>query len=396
MMKHDAVIVSAVRTPIGNLNGSLRGVSAVKLGAVVIKSALYRANLSPALVDEVIFGHVLQAGAGQNPARQAMLDAGLPVEVPALTINKVCGSGLKAIQMAAQSIRCGDSDIIVAGGMESMSQAPYLLSGARNGFRLGNQTMVDSLIQDGLWCASGNYHMGITAERLAEQYELSRDALDSYAYKSQQRAASAVDEGRFLQEIVPIEVPGKGGLSLLVDKDEYPRRDTTFEGLQKLRPAFQESGKVTAGNASGINDGAAALTIMNAKKAEELGCKPLAVIRSIAATGVEPEMMGIGPIPAIRKALSLASLSESDIGLVEINEAFASQTLACISHFSFDPDIVNVNGGAIALGHPIGASGARIMVTLLHEMERRNVTYGLAALCIGGGQGIAAIVERVE
>jgi acetyl-CoA C-acetyltransferase len=395
-MKHEAVIVNAVRTPIGSFNGSLKEVAAVALGATVIRSVLDRASLSPLLVDEVIMGHVLQAGTGQNPARQSALAAGLPQEVSAVTINKVCGSGLKAVQLAAQSIRCGDSDIIVAGGMENMSQAPYLLQGGRAGWRMGHQTMVDSMIHDGLWCSLGNHHMGITAENLVERYGLTREQLDSYAAESQRRAILAQATGRFSAEIVPVEVRARGGVAALIDEDEYPRRDTTVASLQKLRPAFKKEGAITAGNSSGINDGAAALLMMSAEKAERLGLKPLAVVRAIATAGVDPAVMGIGPVPAIRKALALAGLAESDIGLVEANEAFAAQAIASLSHFSFDPGIVNVNGGAIALGHPIGASGARIMVTLLHEMERRKVAFGLAALCIGGGQGIAAVVERVE
>jgi acetyl-CoA C-acetyltransferase len=395
-MKHEAVIVNAVRTPIGSFNGSLKEVAAVALGATVIRSVLDRASLSPLLVDEVIMGHVLQAGTGQNPARQSALAAGLPQEVSAVTINKVCGSGLKAVQLAAQSIRCGDSDIIVAGGMENMSQAPYLLQGGRAGWRMGHQTMVDSMIHDGLWCSLGKHHMGITAENLVERYGLTREQLDSYAAESQRRAILAQATGRFSAEIVPVEVRARGGVAALIDEDEYPRRDTTVASLQKLRPAFKKEGAITAGNSSGINDGAAALLMMSAEKAERLGLKPLAVVRAIATAGVDPAVMGIGPVPAIRKALALAGLAESDIGLVEANEAFAAQAIASLSHFSFDPGIVNVNGGAIALGHPIGASGARIMVTLLHEMERRKVAFGLAALCIGGGQGIAAVVERVE
>ncbi|MBP1994561.1 acetyl-CoA C-acetyltransferase [Paenibacillus eucommiae] len=395
MPADEVVIVSAVRTPIGSFNGVFKDISAVKLGAIAIQAALSRAALDFTEVDEVIMGNVLQAGLGQNPARQAALAAGLPQEIPAMTVNKVCGSGLKAVQLAWQSIRSGESEVVVAGGMENMSQAPYLLKGARSGFAMGDQTMVDSMIRDGLWCATNDYHMGITAENVCDMYHLSREQQDQFAYESQRKAAAAITEGRFKDEIVQVEVPQRRGEPLRVEQDEYPRPDTSPEGLAKLRPAFKKDGTVTAGNASGINDGAAALVIMSGRKAAALGLTPLAVIRSNAIAGVDPAIMGIGPVPAAKKALEKAGLTMADMQLIEANEAFAAQSLAFASHFDFDPGILNVSGGAIALGHPIGASGARILVTLLHEMKRRDARYGLAALCIGGGQGISTIVERV-
>lgn len=390
---NEAVIVSAVRTAIGKFMGSLKDMSAARLGEIVIRSAVERAGVDPASVDEVVMGNVLQAGEGQNPARQAALAAGLPKETAAVTINKVCGSGLKAVQLAWQSIRCGDQTTVVAGGMENMSRAPYLIRGARGGLRMGDQTLTDSMIRDGLWCAIGDYHMGITAENLCERAGLTREELDRFACDSQRKAAAAIEAGRFRQEIVPVDIPLRGGQTSRFEEDEYPRPDTTLEALGKLRPAFKADGLVTAGNASGINDGAAAVVVTSAEKAGELGVKPLAVIRSIASAGVDPSVMGLGPVPAIRKALDQAGIRMSDIGLAELNEAFAAQMLACQKQLDLDPEIINVNGGAIALGHPIGASGARILVTLLHEMQRRKVRYGLAALCIGGGQGIAAVVE---
>jgi acetyl-CoA C-acetyltransferase len=394
MNEDDIVIVSAVRTPIGIFNGLLKDVSAVQLGALVIKAALSRANIDSGAVDEVIMGNVLQAGLGQNPARQASLAAGLPVETPAMTINKVCGSGLKAIQLAWQAIRSGENEIIVAGGMENMSQAPYLLAGARSGYRLGNQTVTDSLIHDGLRCASNDYHMGITAENLCDSYGFTRENLDLFALESQKKAINAVAEGRFTTEIIPVEIPQRKGNPVIMETDESPRPDTSTEGLAKLHPAFKSDGKVTAGNASGINDGAAALVIMNLRKAKALGLSPLAVIRSHATAGVDPAIMGFGPVPATKKVLEKAGLTMADIDLIEANEAFAAQSLVFAKEFDYNPDILNVNGGAIALGHPIGASGARIMVTLVHEMQRRKARFGLAALCIGGGQGIATIIER--
>ncbi|RED41833.1 acetyl-CoA C-acetyltransferase [Paenibacillus sp. VMFN-D1] len=393
-MNKEAVIVSAARTPIGSFNGSFKDISAVRLGEQAIRAALERAGLDPSQVDEVIMGNALQAGLGQNPARQVSLAVGIPQEASAVTVNQVCGSGLKAVQLAVQSIVCGHSEIVAAGGMENMSQAPYILKGARQGFRMGHQQAMDSMIVDGLWCATGDYHMGMTAENLCDNYSLSREQLDQFAYKSQQRAVKAVEEGRFQEEIAPIVTVDRKGNQIRIETDEYPRRDTTLEALNKLRPAFKKGGNVTAGNSSGINDGAAGLILMSSDKANELGLKPLAIVRAVETAGVDPAMMGIGPVYAIEKVFKKLGISECDIDLVELNEAFAAQTLACLRHFRFDPDRVNVNGGAIALGHPIGASGARILVTLLHEMARRRSHYGLAALCIGGGQGIAALVER--
>jgi acetyl-CoA C-acetyltransferase len=394
MNEHDVVIVSAVRTPIGTLGGALKDISAVQLGSLVIKEACQRANLDPNQVDEVIMGNVLQAGLGQNPARQASMLAGIPEETPAVTINKVCGSSLKAIQLAWQSIRSGESEVVVAGGMESMSQAPYLLMGARMGYRMGDRALIDSMMHDGLRCAHNDYPMGITAENLCDRYGLTREQLDRFSLESQQKTAKAVAEGRFNKEIVAVSIPQRGGAALLVEEDEQPRPNTSLESLAKLRPAFKQDGRVTAGNSSGINDGAAALVIMSGKKAQEFGVTPLARIQSNGIAGVDPAVMGIGPVPAVNQALRKAGLRLSDIDLIEANEAFAAQSLALASHFDFKPDTLNVNGGAIALGHPIGASGARIVVTLVHEMERRNARYGLAALCIGGGQGIASVFER--
>ena len=393
-MSREAVIVSAVRTPIGTFNGGLKDISATRLGAIAIKAALERAGVEPGQVDEVIMGNVLQAGLGQNPARQAAVQANIPIEVPSFTVNKVCGSGLKAVHLAAQAIQLGDADIVVAGGMESMSQSPYLLEKARTGFRMGDQKLVDSMIRDGLWCAFNDVHMGITAENLCEKYGLRREELDAFAVRSQEKAAAALGKGIFKEEIVPVEVPQPKGASVVVDTDENPRPNTSLESLAKLRPAFKPDGMVTAGNASSINDGAAALVIMSAETAEKRGLTPLAVIRANASAGVDPAIMGIGPVPATRKALQKAGLSLDDLDLVEANEAFAAQSLAVLRELGLNPDIVNVNGGAIALGHPIGASGARVLVTLLYEMRRRNARYGLATLCIGGGLGVATVVER--
>lgn len=395
MTTNNVVIASAVRTPVGNFNGMFKDVSAVKLGSVAIAEAIRRAGIDPVQVDEVIMGNVLQAGLGQNPARQAALTAGLPVECAAMTINKVCGSGMKAVSLAYNAIVCGDSDIVVAGGMENMSLAPYLLQGARSGYRMGDQTVTDTMIRDGLWCATNDYHMGITAENICEKYGFTREELDRFAVDSQRKASEAVAAGRFTDEIVSVDIPQKKGASLTVAVDEYPRPDTTLEALAKLRPAFKPDGIVTAGNSSGINDGAAALVIMSERKAASLGVKPLAIVRSHASAGVDPAMMGIGPVPASQRALAKACLSMADISLLEVNEAFAAQSLAYTRHFDVDPGIFNVNGGAIALGHPIGASGARVLVTMLHEIRRRGSRYGLASLCIGGGQGIAAVVEGI-
>ncbi|HEY8342286.1 MAG TPA: acetyl-CoA C-acetyltransferase [Calditerricola sp.] len=392
MGKRDAVIVSAVRTPIGSFNGTLSSVSATELGAAVIRAALERAGVAPEQVDEVIMGNVLQAGLGQNPARQAAVKAGLPHDVPAQTVNMVCGSGLKAVHLAAQAIWTGEADVVVAGGMENMSQAPYLLPHVRKGYRMGNQTVVDSMIHDGLWCAFNDYHMGITAENLAEQYGITREEQDRFALWSQEKAARAIAAGKFRDEIVPVTVRNRKGEERMVDADEHPRPDTTLEKLAKLPPAFKPDGTVTAGNASGINDGAACLVVTSREKAEKLGLTPLAVIRANASAGVDPRVMGIGPVPATRKALAKAGLALEDIDLIEANEAFAAQSLAVAKALGIPEDKLNVNGGAIALGHPIGASGARIMVTLIHEMRRREARYGLATLCIGGGQGVATVV----
>lgn len=393
-MSNEVVIVSAVRTAIGSFLGSLKNVSAVELGATVIREALTQAGVKEADVDEVIMGNVLQAGLGQNPARQASIKAGLSETVPALSINKVCGSGLKAVHLARQAIIAGDADIIVAGGMENMSEAPHLLKNSREGFKMGDQKIVDSMIADGLWCAFNDYHMGQTAENLCDRYEITREAQDQFAAKSQEKAAAAIEAGRFKDEIVPVEIPQRKGEPIVFDTDEYVRKGTTAEQLGKLRPAFKREGSVTAGNASGINDGAAAFVIMSKKKAEELGVTPLATIAANANAGVDPAVMGIGPVQAVKNALQRAEMSLEDIDLIEANEAFAAQSIAVDQELQFDHEKLNVNGGAIALGHPIGASGARILVTLLHEMKRRDAKSGLATLCIGGGQGVATIVTR--
>ncbi|NPV69944.1 MAG: acetyl-CoA C-acetyltransferase [Firmicutes bacterium] len=389
----EAVIVSAVRTPIGSFGGTIANVSAADLGAVVIKEALKRAKVEPADVCEVIMGNVLQAGQGQNVSRQATLRAGLPVEVPAWTVNKVCGSGLKSVALAAQSILLGDAEIVVAGGTENMDLAPYLLPKARTGYRMGHGTLVDSMISDGLWCIFGDTHMGITAENLAKKYNITRDEQDEFSGWSQQKAEKAVKSGRFKDEIVPVEIPSKKG-PVVFDTDEYPRFGVTKEGLAGLRPAFAKDGTVTAGNASGINDGAAAVVVMASDIAAKRGLEPLAKIRSYAWAAVPPEIMGIGPVPATKKALQKAGLTLDQIDLIEANEAFAAQSLAVDRELHFNKDKLNVNGGAIALGHPIGASGCRILVTLLYEMQKRGSKYGLATLCIGGGMGIAMVVER--
>ncbi|MED3978274.1 acetyl-CoA C-acetyltransferase [Priestia megaterium] len=394
MGQTEVVIVSAVRTAIGSFGGSLQNVSATTLGGTVIKEALNKVGVSANEVDEVIMGNVLQAGLGQNPARQATLAAGLPETVSALTINKVCGSGLKAVHLATQAILAGDADVIVAGGMENMSQAPYLLKNARNGFKMGDQKVVDSMIQDGLWCAFNDYHMGVTAENLCDKYEITRDEQDAFAASSQQKAEAAIQSGRFKDEIVPVEVPGRKGQVTIFEQDEFPRAGTTAESLGKLRPAFKKDGSVTAGNASGINDGAAAVVVMSRKKADELGLTPLVSIKANATAGVDPSIMGIGPVTAVKKALERAAVSLEDVQLVEANEAFAAQSIAVDRELQFNHDILNVNGGAIALGHPIGASGTRVLVSLIHEMQKRDAKLGLATLCIGGGQGVATIVER--
>ena len=396
MSSNEIVIASAVRTPIGGFLGSLKDVSAIQLGATVIKEALNRAGVNPNEVDEVIMGNVLQAGLGQNPARQAALAAGVPQEVSSMAINKLCGSGLKAIHLATQAILTGDANIIVAGGMENMSQAPYILKNARDGFKMGDQKIVDTMISDGLTCATNNYHMGVTAENLAEKYSITREEQDEFAAWSQQKAQAAIEANHFADEIVPVEVPGRKGQVTVFSQDEFPRFNTTAADLAKLRPAFKKDGTVTAGNASGINDAAAAIVVMSRKKADELGIKPLAIIKANATAGVDPSIMGIGPVPAVKKALEKASLSLDEIDLIEANEAFAAQSIAVDRELHFNKDILNVNGGAIALGHPIGMSGTRILVTLLHEMKRREVRYGLATLCVGGGQGVATIIENSE
>lgn len=396
MSANDVVIVSAVRTAIGSFGGSLQNVSAPKLGATVIKAALEKVGLEGNLVDEVIMGNVLQAGLGQNPARQASMKAGLPQEVPAMTINKVCGSGLKAVHLATQAILAGDADVVVAGGMENMSQAPYLLNSARTGFKMGDQKIVDSMITDGLWCAFNDYHMGVTAENLCTKYDISREEQDEFSALSQQKAISAIGSGRFKDEIVPVEIPQRKKESIIFAEDEYPRAGTTAEKLGGLRPAFKKDGSVTAGNSSGINDGAAAFVVMSRKKADELGIKPLVTIKANANAGVDPSIMGIGPVQAVKKVLRKANMNLAEIELIEANEAFAAQSIAVDRELEFNKEILNVNGGAIALGHPIGASGARILVTLIHEMKKRGSKNGLATLCIGGGQGVATIVENVE
>ena len=393
-MSTEVVIVSAVRTAIGSFLGSLKDVAATDLGATVIQEALQRAGIAPDSVDEVIMGNVLQAGLGQNPARQAAIKAGLPETVPSLTINKVCGSGLKAVHLARQAIIAGDADIIVAGGMENMSQAPYLLKNGREGFKMGDQKIIDSMITDGLWCAFNDYHMGITAENLCDRYAITREEQDAFSAQSQQKAATAIEAGVFKEEIVAIHIPQRKGEPIIFDTDEYVKAGTTADKLGKLRPAFKKDGSVTAGNASGINDGAAALVIMSKAKADELGLTPLATIAANGNAGVDPAVMGIGPVQAVKKALDKAGMQLSDIDLIEANEAFAAQSIAIDKELGFDQEKLNVNGGAIALGHPIGASGARILVTLLHEMQRRDAKSGLATLCIGGGQGVATIVTR--
>lgn len=389
------VIVSAARTAIGTFGGGLSTVSAVDLGAVVIQETLKRANLSAQQVDEVIMGNVLQAGLGQNPARQAALKAGVGEEVSSFTLNKVCGSGLKAVVLGAQAIASGDAEVVVVGGMENMSQAPYVLdSKVRSGAKMGNLTLKDTMVEDGLTCAINHYHMGITAENIAQQYGFSREEQDQFALSSQQKAKQAVESGAFSAEIVPVVIKTRQGESLF-QQDEHPKFNTTEESLAKLRPAFIKDGTVTAGNASGLNDGAAALLLMSESKANALGLKPLARIRSYAASGNDPKVMGLGPVPAVQKALAKADLTLEQIDLIEANEAFAAQALGVAKALQLDLSKTNINGGAIALGHPIGASGARILVTLLHSLQAHNKQLGLATLCIGGGQGIAMIVERI-
>lgn len=390
----DVVIVAATRTAIGSFQGSLANVPAVELGATVIRALLEKTGIDPAQVDEVILGHVLTAGAGQNTARQASIKAGLPHAVPSMTLNKVCGSGLKAVHLAVQAIRCGDAEVVIAGGMENMSLAPYVLPGARTGLRMGHAQIVDTMITDGLWDAFNDYHMGITAENLAEQYGIGRDEQDAFAATSQQRACAAIDSGRFDAEIVPVQVPQVRGEPGVFDRDEQPRAGTTQASLGKLRAVFKPDGTVTAGNASTLNDGAAAVLLMSAEKAAALQMPVMARIVAAASAGVDPAIMGIGPLFATCKVLEKAGWQLEDVDLVEANEAFAAQALAVGRELHWDSAKVNVNGGAIALGHPIGASGCRILVTLLHEMQRRDSRKGLATLCIGGGQGVALAVQR--
>ncbi|MBP9955615.1 acetyl-CoA C-acetyltransferase [Geopseudomonas guangdongensis] len=390
----DVVIVAATRTAIGAFQGSLASLSAADLGAAVIRRLLEQSGLNGAEVDEVILGQVLTAGCGQNPARQAAMRAGLPHTVPAMTVNKVCGSGLKSVQLGAQAIACGDAEIVIAGGQESMSQAPYLLPAARTGLRLGHGQVLDSLIADGLWDAFNDYHMGITAENLAEQYGISRDAQDAFAAASQQKALAAIAAGRFEAEIAPVSIAQKKGEPLVFARDEQPRGETTLESLAKLRPAFKKDGTVTAGNASTLNDGAAAVLLMSADKAAALGLPVLGRIAAAASAGVDPAIMGIGPVDATRRCLDKAGWQLAEVERIEANEAFAAQALAVGQALGWDAERVNVNGGAIALGHPIGASGCRILVSLLHEMQRSGARKGLATLCIGGGQGVALAIAR--
>lgn len=390
----DVVIVSAARTPIGSYGGSLKAVPARTLGAIAVKEAIKRAGIKSEDIDEVIMGNVLQGGLGQNIARQISIDAGIPQEVPSLTVNKVCGSGLRVVGLAAQIIKAGDADIIVAGGAENMSMAGYVMPAARWGARMGNTEMIDMMVNDGLTDAFDNVHMGITAENICDQWGLTREELDEFAASSQQKAEAALKAGKFKEEIVPVEIPQRKGDPIVFDTDEFPKPGVTAEGIGKLRPAFKKDGMVTAANASGINDSGAAVIVMSKEKADELGIKPMCTIKSYASAGVDPKIMGIGPVPSTKKALEKANMEVKDLELIEANEAFASQSVAVRKDLGFNPDIVNVNGGAIALGHPIGASGCRILISLLHEMEKRDAKTGLATLCIGGGQGTAMIVER--
>jgi acetyl-CoA C-acetyltransferase len=390
----DIVIVAAARTAVGKFGGSLAGIAAPELGATVIKGLLARTGLSGEQINEVILGQVLTAGSGQNPARQSVIKSGLPNGVPGMTINKVCGSGLKAVMLAAQAIRDGDSDIVIAGGQENMSASPHVLPNSRNGARMGDWKLVDTMINDGLWDVYNQYHMGITAENVAKQYGITRAQQDELAFASQQKAAAAQDAGRFKDEIVDVLIPQKKGDALVFNTDEFLNRTTNLDALGGLRPAFDKAGSVTAGNASGINDGAAAVMVMSAAKAAALGLKPLARIASYASAGLDPSIMGMGPVPAARKALERAGWKPADLDLLEINEAFAAQACAVHQEMGWDTSKVNVNGGAIAIGHPIGASGCRILVTLLHEMQRRDAKKGIASLCIGGGMGVALTVER--
>jgi acetyl-CoA C-acetyltransferase len=394
-MSQDIVIVAAARTAIGTFGGSLASVKASDLGATVIKALLERSGVAADQVSEVIMGQVLTAGQGQNPARQATLAAGLPETVSAMTINMVCGSGLKSVNLGAQAIAAGDADIVIAGGQENMSQSAHVLPGSRDGKKMGGWEMTDTMIVDGLWCAFNNYHMGNTAENIADKYDFDRVGQDAFAATSQNRAEAAQKAGNFNNEIVPVEIPQRRGDPVVFDTDEFPRHGTTAEGLGKLRPAFKKDGSVTAGNASGINDGAAAVMLMTAHKAAELGLTPMARVAGFGSAGVDPAIMGTGPIPATKKCLEKAGWSIADLDMIEANEAFAAQAMSVNQELGLDTDKVNVSGGAIALGHPIGASGARVLVTLLHGMQRENAKKGLATLCIGGGQGVALAVEKV-
>lgn len=395
-MEKEIVIVSAVRTAIGSFGGKLSPFSAVDLGVIAAKEAILRAGISASDVDETIIGNVLSAGLGQNPARQISVKAGIPVTSAATTINILCGSGLRTVSMAAQMIMCGNSEVVLAGGTESMTNAPYLLPQARNGYRMGHGQMLDSMIQDGLMDAFNDYHMGITAENIAEQWQISRDNQDMFALNSQLKCETAQRNGKFNDEIVPVSIPQRKGDPIIFDTDEFPKQGLTIEQLAKLKPAFKKDGTVTAGNASGINDGAAMLILMSKDKADALGLKALVKIKSFATIGLDPAIMGYGPVEASRKALKNAGLQISDIDIIEANEAFAAQSLAVVRDLGLNPETVNVNGGAIALGHPIGASGARILTTLIYEMKKRQSTYGLATLCIGGGQGTALIIENIK
>ncbi len=389
----DVVIVAAGRTAIGKFGGTLAKIPATELGAQVIKQLLAKTGIDPASVSEVIMGQVLTAGAGQNPARQAVIKAGLPDSVPASTLNVVCGSGLRAVHLAAQAIKCGDAEIVIAGGQENMSASPHVLNGSRDGFRMGDAKLTDTMIVDGLWDVYNQYHMGVTAENVARKYEVARAEQDEFALQSQNKAEAAIKEGRFKDEILPMEIASKKGTTVF-DTDEYPKHGATLEGLASLRPAFNKEGTVTAGNASGLNDGAAAVILMSASKAQQLGLTPLARIKAYSLSGLDPSIMGMGPVPAARACLEKAGWTHEDVDLMEINEAFAAQAVAVNKQMGWDTSKINVNGGAIALGHPIGASGARVLVTLLHEMVRRDAKKGLASLCIGGGMGVALAVER--
>jgi acetyl-CoA C-acetyltransferase len=390
----DIVIAAAARTAIGKFGGSLAKVPAPELGAVVIRELLARGKIKPDQVSEVILGQVLTAGSGQNPARQSLIKAGLPSSIPAMTINKVCGSGLKAVMLAAQAVRCGDADIVVAGGQENMSAAPHVLLGSRDGFRMGDAKLIDSMIVDGLWDVYNQYHMGTTAENIAKQYGVSRSQQDEFSVASQNKAEAAQKTGKFADEIVPVMIPQRKGDPVAFATDEFIKSGATLESLSGLRPAFSKDGSVTAGNASGINDGAAAVLVMSAERAAQLGLKPLAKIKAFASSGVDPSVMGMGPVPASKRALEKAGWKPADLDLMEINEAFAAQACAVNKEMGWDTSKINVNGGAIALGHPIGASGCRVLITLLYEMARRDAKKGLASLCIGGGMGVAMAVER--